>query len=979
MPQLTLSIPFFNRFFGRVRGAGVVVLSNDEVSIGSLVVRHDTEGSWESGPCFFWSKIRLTSDPAVRFLLQKRDAGSFTALANAHRTRHANRHLIDVAGQRLDRWEAMLSADRYLPRHEVAEWLAGATDVRTALFPSLRELATVLPTCPSVRLSQLTVDPFRVAATRNAQFVAREQTRRNAWFSSFEQPPTTTQREVAIRDETNVLVVAGAGTGKTSAIVAKLRYLLHAGLARPEDILVLAFNANAAEEIRERCKAQGGDGATILTFHALGLKILADAPGEKPPVLTELSTDESRFSLIKKLIASLSEEPTYAENYAKFVFLYARPLVDRFSVTEVQYVTRTKSAITASLSGDWVRSSEELRIANWLFAHEILFSYEKAYPFDTSGAGKTSYRPDFTITYSKTDSAGVMTEVQIYFEHQALNQQGQPPSWMTGYAAKVEWSRATHRRHRTTLVESFSWWFQTGSWETRLRSALEKAGITVPKVDWQARLRGAELAESRRFESDRKNILGLMQRALDLSRCTVDVATHERALADSLAHSSKSAAAQAYDASREALFDELFRPVQRAYEDHKRERAGIDFEDMIYCARQVVRAGAYRAKWSYYIVDEFQDASLSRLDLVLALREQRPDSRLLCIGDDWQAIIRFGGGDIRVMTQFAQRVGPFWQANLGQTFRYSSTIADVSSEFITANPDQLKKTISPASGSRSLPIRIILSALPETGGEGHFNDVLFAELEAIQLFKPDASVLLLSRYRSGIPEISEQKTISARFPGLGLIWSTMHRSKGQEADAVIVGDLNDDAFGFPCLREDDPIIRRYLPPEDRYEHAEERRLFYVAMTRAKHWLALLASSYAPSPFLRELIERRGSRPGLEVVHSGEPAKSCPRCGVGFLIPRDGTNGRFYTCTKSPVCGHKEQACPVCRQGFLIVEGDRIVCSRKKARSCTHEARLCPRCRTGWLVVRVNRHKGNRFWGCSRFSDTEDQCRHTEKA
>jgi len=172
----------------------------------------------------FWAKIRLTSDPAVSFLLRKSDAGSFTTLANAYRPRHAQRHLIDIAGQRLDRWEAMLRADRYVPRHEVAVWMADTTDVTTALFPSLRELATVSPTCPSVRLAQLTADPFCVAATCNEQFVALEQTRRSAWFSSFERPPTTTQREVAIRDETNALAVAGAGTGKTSAIVAKLRY-----------------------------------------------------------------------------------------------------------------------------------------------------------------------------------------------------------------------------------------------------------------------------------------------------------------------------------------------------------------------------------------------------------------------------------------------------------------------------------------------------------------------------------------------------------------------------------------------------------------------------------------------------------------------------------------------------------------------------------------------------------------------------------
>jgi DNA helicase-4 len=976
------SIPFFNRFLGGVRATEARV-SVDGVALGALFIAHSSRGTWKQRACFFWRRLELVGEDEARarFILRTRDAESFLSLSNGCRTRHSHRDLLERAASHVTKWKGMVEASRYLPRHEVEVWARDAAPVGEALFPYLRELASTSVECPSICLTRLLRDPFGAANERNKAFVAHEQARLAKWFASFEPPPTDTQCEVAIRDETNSLVVAGAGTGKTSAIIAKIRYLLHAGIASPEKILVLAFNTDAAQEIRDRCSGNGGEALTVLTFHALGLQILGEGPGEKPPVLSELSTDASRAALIEKLIAELIDDKAYAENFARFVYLYSRPLVDRFgSNSESQFVSRSKSAITVSLSGHWVRSSEELRIADWLFAHGITFDYEGTYPFDTSGADKKQYRPDFTIRFTKVGENSSPTDVNVYLEHQALNKRGDAPKWMLGYREKVEWIRATHRRHGTIVIESFSWWFHNGVWEHELKAVLMKAGVPVPEVDWRARLTDAMQSKSQRFAADRRSVIQLMTRTLDLVRCTATVPGV--AFTVSSGATSRTTPDSKLDASREALFDQIVHPLERAYESYKKRREGIDFEDMIFLARQVVDAGSFKAPWSHYIVDEFQDASLSRLELVQSLRKQRPDSRLTCIGDDWQAIIRFAGGDVRVMTQFGQRVGPFWQANLGQTFRYSPIIAEVSSEFVVTNPDQLKKRISPAPGSMNLPIRIILSAPttdePDSRGDARFNDILFSELDLIRKFKPDASILLLSRYRRGIPELAEQNSIREAFPGLTLIWSTVHRSKGREADAVVVGDLDDHAFGFPCLREDDPIIRKYLPPEDSFEHAEERRLFYVAMTRAKHRLTLVANGLAPSPFVTEIITQRGGRPGLEIVRSGDPAKVCPRCRAGYIIGRDGTNGRFYACTKSPACSHTEQACPLCRRGFLVPNGDRMVCSMKETRGCTHDVRTCPRCKTGWLVIRENRQNKRKFWGCSRFSDDEAQCRYTER-
>lgn len=997
MSELSYPIPFFNRLFGKTQGRSADIHPQG-VRIGDTWVPHDADGAWRWHHQWFWDRVEFHrhSGAEVRFLLGRGSGVAFVAKACAMRLADAFGTEIAAATKHLERWARLVGADRYVPRHEVDEWVAEAQVIIAPLVPQLDSFRSFDPSGPVMRLAAEAKDAVASMALRNDTWVRRELARRAGWFAGLPKPPTATQQEIAVRDETNALVVAGAGTGKTATIITKIRYLVDAGVASPADILVLAFNADAAEEIRERCAEGGVAGVTVLTFHALGLGILASGPGERPPVLTEVATDESRTDLIGRLVENLLAEPEFAQNFAKFTALYTRPVVDRFaSSTEADYASRAKATLRPAFSGAWVRSSEELRIANWLYAHGIAFEYERPFPFATAGEGRTRYRPDFTITLKQRRQDGTVGEVLVFLEHQALDEQGNPPPWMARYREKVAWAREAHRRHGTTLVESFSWWFQQGVWEEKLASALTRAGVPVRPVDWPSFLRRLESTEAPRIAADRRLVIELIRRVLDLSRAgggpeaAATPGTPPRLATSLLGAVRRNLARLVHGYGAEAppepdrikLFDAIFSAVQAAYEGHKRKRQGIDFEDMISLARQIVGQGAFRAPWSHYIIDEFQDASQSRLELVQLLRRQRRDSRLLCVGDDWQAIIRFAGGDIRVMTEFAQRIGPHWGAALEQTFRYSPVIAEISTEFVTANPSQLKKKIRPATDRRNLPIRIVLASPLESADAGSeeagFNDVLAAELATIASLMPGASVMLLSRYRRGVPSKEEQQSIQRTFPHLHLAWSTVHRAKGGEADAVIVADLDNDEFGFPCRREDDPIIRRYLPPQDSFEHAEERRLLYVAMTRARHRLTLIASAAAPSPFVRELMERRGQRPGLEVVRSGEALKECPQCKVGVLLARDGTNGRFYSCSLSPACTYKEEACPTCRRGFLVAEGRHIVCSRTKKGDCTHRARLCPRCGQGWLVTRTNRQEGRDFLGCSRFTNEESQCRYTE--
>jgi len=945
----------------RIERTSSVDVNTRAVAIGSLSIAHDEPGEWSQTKKLFWIRVTFAGTAGIRteVFLSTEQAEEFMQVCDAWRARVSQNDLLESASRHLKSWKETMQRWRYVPRHEVAEWLKEAEEIHGQLYGTYERIRTVDPEHLAFELQKLMRDPWAIVHARNDDYVRRELQRTAKWFEGFKVPPTNVQREVAIRDETNALVVAGAGTGKTSTIVTKIRYLLEAKHAAAAGILVVAFNTDAAREIRERCEAVGCEGITVLTFHALGLRILAEQPGEKPPVLSELETEAGRDDLIARLVDELCREADYGRDYARFLLLYARPALSEFEAdSERVYVARSKAMLSKSLHGDWVRSTQELRIANWLHLHGVEYEYEKPYPHRARGSYKR-YQPDFTIRFRIRDAEGNESERVVYLEHQALNERGEAPAWMKNYARKIAFCRGIHAEHQTILVESFSWWFSRGIWEDELRKALAKVGLRVPDVDWRARLAEAETQNSVSVDFDRKMVNGLIRRVLDLSRAT-----------DARQPSGNEA-----DAARAALFRRLFQPVQAAYEAHKRRREGIDFEDMISLARQVVARGGFAATWTHYIIDEFQDASLSRLDLILGLRRQAPDSRLTCVGDDWQAIIRFAGGDIRVMTEFGQRVGTFWQANLDQAFRYSETIAEVSADFVLANPQQLVKQIQPAAQVRNRPVRIVMAG--HKSGENELNDVLFEELERIEQQKENASVMVLGRYRRSIPAEDEQQKVRARFPHLKVEWSTVHRAKGREADAVILGDLHDGAWGFPCLREDDPILREYLPPADVYEHAEERRLFYVALTRAREFVVLISDGGAPSPFILELMLEEGAKRGrLEVVNSGERSKPCPRCKVGYVVARDGPHGLFYACTKSPACSHTENACPTCRQGFLEMSGDRFRCSRV-TEGCQHSAAVCPQCRVGMLELRTNRQHGNQFWGCSRFFDEENSCNYTK--
>ena len=331
---------------------------------------------------------------------------------------------------------------------------------------------------------------------------------------------------------------------------------------------------------------------------------------------------------------------------------------------------------------------------------------------------------------------------------------------------------------------------------------------------------------------------------------------------------------------------------------------------MIGRATDHVEAGRYRSPFGYILVDEFQDISPARARLLKALLDSTAGSQLFAVGDDWQAIYRFGGSDIAVMREFGDRLGAFERIDLETTFRCSDRIAAVATDFVLRNPAQIRKTVRATRKANGPAVHV---GLPGEDGLSLLKEALDRIAGDAARHDGPSNVLLLGRYRHLQP--LNLGSLAKQYPGLRFTWMTVHRSKGLEADYAVVLGLCAGKYGFPVEMADDPLLDLVMAAPEEHANAEERRLLYVALTRARRQVFLLAEGGPPSAFARELIDG-----GYDITVFGRPPEGdvpCPQCREGILEPRENARDRsiFYGCTNWPYCEHTERPCPKCGTGL----------------------------------------------------------------
>ncbi|MEX1663789.1 UvrD-helicase domain-containing protein [Thioclava sp. 15-R06ZXC-3] len=776
-------------------------------------------------------------------------------------------------------------------------------------------------------------------------FVDAELARWEEFFDTVEAKPLTPEQRLSIVvDEDATLVLAGAGSGKTSVITAKAAYLLKAGIRTADQVLLLAFAKDAATEMSERVEARCGAPVQARTFHALAYDIIGSVEGSKP-ALAAHSTDDTAFlallqQIFKDLVATTSDVAHAIINW--FSQFLNEPHNDWDYQSKHDWYSQVEQLDLRTLQGEQVKSFEELQIANWLYQNGVAYEYEPNYPHPLPKNGKRDYTPDFHLI-----------ESDVYIEHFGVRRErtrdGQerlttaPFVDREDYLAGMNWKRQVHSDNRTTLIETYSYERQEGRLLDALTKKLEPYVTLNPRPLATIFDRVIEMGQVDAFT----RVLGTFLRQFKSGGYHVE---HCLEKADRLKMGPRARA-----------FLSVFDPVRREYE--KRLDGRIDFEDMILRAANYVEEGRFKSPFRHILVDEFQDISQSRARLILALKAQHQDARVFAVGDDWQSIYRFAGSDIHIMRGFGRKFGGRFDdendihrtVDLGRTFRSVDKIALAARHFVLRNPAQITKTVIPAGESKETAIRVVWTHKHD--GMDKLKQVLssFADLPAPAGKK--TSVLLLGRYRHVDPGIRD---LQRSFPNMSLSYKTIHASKGLEADHVVLLGADRGRIGFPSEITDDPLLSLVSPEAEPFENAEERRVMYVAMTRARFSLTILASESRPSVFVTELL--KNPEYGLpRDIEAATLQNLCGECGGRLLPATSKADRNWYRCEHVRLCGNILPACPTCGRGLPRHrdESDELICP-----ACSTSFPACPSCSDGWLVERKGKYGS--FLGCVRY-------------
>ena len=855
---------------------------------------------------------------------------------------------LETEAARLDRILAdvlsLAAPDRYPAACQITPLIDDARDLDASLLSKLSAKAIgpeVVARIAPVR--QFAADPRTARTNAIAAFVSTELDRWKDFFDTIESKPLTPEQRLSIVvDEDATLVLAGAGSGKTSVITAKAAYLVKAGIRLPEEILLLAFAKNAAEEMSERVEARSGVPLVARTFHAIAYDIIGIVEGSKP-ALADHATDDLAFTnlikqILKELVHSLSEVSNAIIRF--FAHFFVEPKTEWDFKTKHDFYTHMEAQDLRTLQGEKVKSYEELQIANWLYENGVEYEYEPNYKHKVAEIGRRDYQPDFRLT-----------ESGIYIEHFGVRREktasGErlvtaPFVNRDEYLAGMDWKRRIHAEHQTTLIETYSYERQEGRLLISLAEKLAPHVTLKPRPVDTIYDRIVELKQV----DDFSKLLGTFLRKFkgggySLQDC--EIKSDQMKLG-----------------KRARAFLDVFAPVFEEYQTRLEGR--IDFEDMILRAARYAETGRYISPFRHILVDEFQDISQSRARLVKALKSQHLDARIFAVGDDWQSIFRFAGSDIHLMRHFGREFGGSFDGetgvhravDLGRTFRSVDQIAFAARTFVLRNPAQIEKKIVPAGTATEPAIRVV--TVPKGEDEAKLSEVLNALSPAMAAGATPTTVLLLGRYRFLEPDMP---SLRRRHPRLIITFKTIHASKGLEADHVILLNADSGRMGFPSEIVDDPLLSMVSPEEEPYQNAEERRVMYVAMTRARHSLTIIASNARPSSFVTEL--RKDPAYGIVAAQGVEQeAHDCGECG-GRLLGVTGQDGRiWYRCEHVQHCGNLLPACPSCAIELpRSAEGTgEVTCT------CSATYPTCPECQDGWLVARSGQF--GKFMGCVRY-------------
>ncbi len=681
------------------------------------------------------------------------------------------------------------------------------------------------------------------------------------------------QRDAVVSDKKRLLVLAGAGSGKTKTLLQKLVYLIEEKSVGPSSILAITFTKNAANEMTDRLimmadrsgafyqtmsdknissavreqerrsfrkKFKWIENITLRTFHSFcysvlrnygvnefdnKFRIISDEKRMEDDEFSKYVAPETAFEVFHKLLIELCEDSDYLLNLKRYILDY---VVDRLHIQKFRKTLSKDGKYFTTLNGIKVRSKSEQYIADWLYRHNLQFEYEPLLNIKDF-----EFTPDFYIPAAN-----------VYLEHVSLR----------SYAMRDK--EEQFEKGKLLLVRTYE-------------PMTKDSALFNHTLDMIIKSRVSKNAYSGKFVTYREEFNNYHEDVKDFVLQAMLITDMIKVENFDLRQISQRASTDQHERVRD--FYKLALPLIEKYQEYCINKSYLDFNDMISRTISLFKNHTdilekFKSKYRYILVDEFQDVNNLQVELIKLLLTG--ETQLFCVGDDWQSIYGFRGSNVSYIIEFEKHFANSTVIKLDLNYRSTENIVGASNEVIKRNKYKVEKEIR---ASKKSEHKIVIYAGNDEEDNLKFCTQRYRELLNEGL-RPDDILFLYRRSNMYKPYFFQFKN-----EGLKVQAKTIHAAKGLEAKVVFIIGLTEGYGGFPDIWLEDRIFQVIKKANHDQLLEEERRLFYVAITRAKDKLFLITEKGNESSFLKEIPESFTVKTTTVLPPVVEKALSCENC------------------------------------------------------------------------------------------------------
>lgn len=676
---------------------------------------------------------------------------------------------------------------------------------------------------------------FEFLSNYNEQYVEEQVEEHSQLFEGGNYSLNSSQREAVVRNDDFNQVIAGAGAGKTLVLTHRIAYLVEKGFS-PDKIVAITLTNKAADEIERRLEdAFGIENVEVVTFHSFGYKFVDIASDSKKTIVSQ----SQKKNFIEDELKNAKASSMFGKHYRKYLAVKDSNFLSKEEFeTEKEFVEARSEKTYDTIKGETVQSQGEKAIADFLFTHGIDYRHEALADWADRSDDKRNYTPDFYLP--KHD---------IYIEHWGIDDDGEVPPWFNWsterYKEKMEWGRQQCEKSRYELVETYDSEYREKDFDRTLEDRLNEKGVEVEPLELDEIVKQVYDGQNgkKKIKNNFKNFIETAK-TFDKSPDELDQDLHQ------------------LNDKRKYHFGSCGKILLKKYETWLKENNYIDFQDLIHNSIELIEENPskFQSLYDHVLVDEFQDVAMSQIKMIKALTG--PESaNLFCVGDDWQSIYGFRGAVVDYFVDFQDHFGEATVTKLTKNYRSQPSIVETGNSLIKNNPSQTQKELQPVIGGDKAPKIHLINGYTENKYKRNLAEhaAILAQNHINRGSDPE-DIMMLSRLSSAtnitnlVERELEKKDIplaSKRDGGVEII--SGHSSKGRERKHVIVLHVAGGHKGFSPETNETGLMKVARDVEIDTE-AEERRLFYVAITRAEDTLDIIAKEGEESIFIDEISE-----------------------------------------------------------------------------------------------------------------------------